>query len=229
MASRAFIWVWGVTPAQQVLSTLGGAGTGITVDSTVTAPISGVIQTLNVQTGGIAGNTEPCAVIGGGDGVSVTVSVRERNVASIAVGQAVELSGVAFSKDVYHGTVASIADTAHQELVGTLSATVVDAVVLIAEDEVDASLRAGLNARATVITEVIEQALPIPYDCIGQDEEGREYVYVYRNNGTVERVIPTFGDTCADGVLVVSGLASGDRLVRNPDALSGRTVAVRVE
>ena len=37
------------------------------------------------------------------------------------------------------------------------------------------------------------------------------------------------GEEYAEGVLVVSGLSAGDRLVQNPEALSGEQVRVRVE
>lgn len=218
-----------VEATQQVLAQLGLATPGVStdrIDNTVTAPVSGVIKTLSVQEGEMADSTEPCAIITAGGSVSIAVTVREKYISRIAVGQAVEVSGVAFNKEVYHGTVAQIAETAHQEYIGTTNETVVDAVVMLSEDEIDSSLRAGLNARATVVTEIIENALMVPYNCIGQDEEGTEYVYVCQTDGTAIRTVPIFGKECGEGVLVVSGLASGDRLVQDPEALSGQTVRV---
>ncbi len=218
-----------VEATQQVLAQLGSAIPGIStdsIDSTVTAPVSGVVKELNVQAGEVTDSTEPCAVIAAGGSVSIAVTVREKYLSRIAVGQEVEITGVAFAKEMYHGTVAEIAETAHQEYVGTTNETVVDAVVLLWEDEIDSSLRAGLNARATVVTDIIENALLVPYNCIGQNEEGTEYVYVYQADGTATRTVPIFGKECGEGVLVVSGLSSGDRLVQDPETLSGDTVRV---
>lgn len=217
-----------VEATQQVLAQLGSAISDVTdsIDSTVTAPVSGVVRELNVRAGEVADSTEPCAVIAAGGGVCIAVTVREKYLSRIAVGQEVEVTGVAFAKEVYHGTVAEIAETAHQEYIGTTNETVVDAVVLLSENEIDSSLRAGLNARATVVTEIIENALLVPYNCIGQDEEGTEYVYVCQTDGTAIRTVPIFGKECGEGVLVVSGLASGDRLVQDPENLSGQTVRV---
>ncbi len=216
-----------VEATQQVMAGLGAAVSG--TPSAVTAPVSGVVSSINVQQGEIATGTEPCAVISAGDTVHIAVVIREKYVSEIAVGQEVEITGVAFSKEVYHGTVTYIADTAHQEYVGTVSETVVDAIVTLREEEQDASLRAGLNAKASVVVEVIEDALLVPYTCIAQDEEGNEYIYVYKGDGTVAKQFPEFGEECGDGVLVVSGLASGAQVVQDPETLTGDSVAVRVE
>ncbi len=220
-----------VAATQQVLSQLGGSLTGSVsqaVRETVTAPVSGTVKSVNVQAGDVADGSKPCAVIASDGKVSIAVAVREKHVARIAVGQRVEVTGIAFEKEMYHGSVSHIGESAHQEYVGAMNETVVDAVVVLDDKEADASLRSGLNAKATVITEVIDNALLVPYNCIGQDEKGREYVYVYQNDNTAVRVYPEFGAECADGVLVVSGLAHGDGLVVSPEQLSGNTAAVRV-
>lgn len=212
---------------KQALSQLGASA--VSPVDTVTAPIAGVVKSLNVQTGGVATTETPCAVIAADGGVRVAVAIREKHLSRVLVGQTAEISGVAFDKERYHGTVTYIADTAHQEYVGSVSATVVDAVISLNEGEADASLRSGLNARATVVTDVLEEALLVPYDCIAQSGEGVEYVYVYQDNGTAVRTVPVWGEDCADGVLVLSGLSAGAQLVQNPESLSGGTVSVRVE
>lgn len=212
---------------QQVLAQMGAAVGN--VHSSVAAPVAGVVTKLNVQAGGVTGADTPCAVIEVSEGIHITITVREKHISRLAVGQTVDVTGVAFEKPQYHGTITQIADTAHREYIGTVNETVVDAMVRLSEEECDPSLREGLNAHASVLTDVIEQALSVPYDCIGQNEAGEEFVYVYRSNGTAERVWPVFGSEHSGGVLVVSGLSAGDRLVRDPEALSGDIVAVRVE
>ncbi len=218
-----------VAATQQVMAQLGEQILGINTPSAVVAPTDGVVTSLNVQSGKVMSNTEPCLVINAGDAVHIAVMIREKHISRIAVGQEVEITGVAFSKQLYHGTVAYIADTAHQEYIGTTSETVVDAIVTLREDEIDDSLRAGLNARASVVVNVIPEALLVPYTCIAQDDEGNEYIYVYNGDGTAVRKIPQFGEECGDGVLVLSGLEAGAQIVQDPETLSGSTVSVRVE
>ncbi len=195
------------------------------LSETVTAPIAGEVVSLSIREGALVDTAKPCAVIRAQKGVRIGVTVKEKDLSCMALGQAVEISGVAFAQKVYQGTVTAIAETAHQEYIGTVSETVVDAVVTL--ENPDDSLRAGLNAKATVITEVKEKALLVPYDCIGQTEEGAEFVYVYDEAGKARWQQPVFGEEYRDGVLVVSGLASGVRLVQNPEALSGDSVWVQ--
>ena len=215
---------------RQALSSLSSSLTE-SVDvpnSPVTAPVSGVVVALNVRSGAVTDYTSPCAVIAQSEGVQITVAIRERYLPQVQEGQAVTITGVAFEKEMYRGTVLEIAASAHQEYIGTSSETVVDAVVALDDGTADDSLRVGLNARVRIVVDTQQDALVIPYDCVAQTEEGEEYVYVYQNDGTAVRQIIQSGASYADGILVVSGASAGDRLVRTPETLSGTRVKVRV-
>ncbi len=195
------------------------------MEETVTAPVAGVIDSVNVQAGEVADHTQPCVTIRAEGGVQIAVSIRERNLPQVSVGQTAVVTGVAFAKDQYNGTVVSIAESAHQAYIGSVSETVVDAVIAL--DAADESLRTGLNAEAEIVIGVTENALLVPYDCVTQTDEGEECVYVYQPNGeAVRRTVSVQGDY-ADGVLVVSGLSAGERLVQAADTLSGTRVRVR--
>ena len=194
----------------------------------VTAPASGVVSSLNVQAGAVTDPSQPCATITSGEGVQITVAIRERYLPQVQLGQAVIVTGVAFSKEQYSGTLTSIASSAHQQYIGTVSETVVDAVISLNEGEVDMSLRTGLNAQAAIITRTFEDALLVPYDCLTQNETGEECVYVYRADGTVQRQSVEVAGEYATGVLVVSGLSAGERVAQNPENLSEPCVKVQV-
>ena len=213
---------------QAVLAQLGTSlsGSSLKDDQTVTAPTSGIITEISVRQGNTLDHTTPCAVIAPGENLQIAAVIREKYIQQVQVGQQVEISGVGFSKDVYHGTVTAIATTAHQQYIGSTSETVVDAVVCFNPQETDSSLRVGLNANASIVVGTVENALLIPYNCIGQDEEGREYVYVYHDDGTARRRTITVAREYADGALVVSGISAGERLVQDPDALQGDCVTV---
>lgn len=199
-----------------------------TASHTVTATAAGTVTTLNVQTGSVTDPTVPCAVIAPGQGVQIAAVVREKYLQQVKVGQTVEITGVGFEKPVYRGTVFSLSDTARQQYVGTVSETVVDAVVIFNEGETDASLRVGLGATASIVVDTVENGLLIPYDCLAQDEEGNEYVYICNENGTATRRVITPSRECADGVLALSGVSAGDRLVCDPEQLTGETVMVDI-
>lgn len=217
---------------QQALSQLAGslpdAATDIT-DTQVTAPISGVVSSISVKAGEIMDHTKPCAKIAAGAGKQIAVAIRERHLPRIEIGQKVIVTGVAFSKEQYLGTVTSIETSAHQQYIGSVSETVVDAVISLDEGMMDTSLRTGLNAEALIVTQIDENVLLVPYDCITQNEKGEDCVYVYRGNGIAERQSIELAEEYADGVLVVSGISSGERLVQAPETLSGARVNVRAE
>lgn len=218
-----------VDATQAVLSQLGQAVNGDINDMTsytVTAPAAGMVTELNVRRGEVTDPSVPCAVIAPGEKLQIAAVIREKYLQQIKVGQRVEISGVGFEKPVYHGTVVSIADVARQQYVGAVNETVVDAVVMFDSGETDQSLRVGLGATATVVVDTVENGLLVPYDCVSQDEEGNEYVYVYGEDGTARRRLLTVGRECTDGILVVSGISAGERLVQDPEQLSGEYVSV---
>lgn len=215
---------------RQALSQLGGSlPDGVTdiTDTQVTAPVSGVVASISVRAGEIMDHTQPCATIASGEGMQIAVAIRERHLPRVQIGQRVIVTGVAFSKEEYFGTVTDIASSAHQEYIGTVSETVVDAVISLDEGMTDTSLRAGLNAEAAIITQIDENVLLVPYDCITQNDEGEECVYVYRGNGIAEQQIIEVAAEYAQGVLVVSGISAGERLVQAAEELSGARVNVR--
>ena len=210
----------------QMVGTIGSALPEIK-QTQITAPVSGVVSSLDVRAGEVLDHQKPCATISGGKGVQITVAIRERHLPQVHIGQEVVVTGVAFSKKQYSGVVTEIASVAHQQYIGSASETVVDAVITLKESMVDSSLRTGLNAQAVIVTDVHENCMVVPYECVTQTDEGEECVYVYRENGIAERQILQVAGEFAEGILVVSGISSGERLVQNPDALSGERATVR--
>lgn len=217
---------------RQALAQLAGSLTNGVTDIAATqvkAPVAGVVTSLAVRAGEMTDHTQPCATIAAGEGMQIAVAIRERFLPQVRIGQKVIVTGVAFSKEQYAGTLTALATSAHQEYIGTVSETVVDAVVSLDEGVADDSLRVGLNAQAAIVTQTNEDVLLIPYDCLTQTERGEECVYVYRENGIAEQQPIEVAAEYADGVLVVSGISAGERVVQAPEALSGARVHVRVE
>ena len=196
---------------------------------TVTASADGVLTELNVKTGDVVDPSVPCAVIAPGTGLQIAAVVREQDLRKVKVGQAVEISGVGFEKPLYHGAVAAMADTAHQQYIGTVNETVVDAVIRLGDGEADDSLRVGLGATVSIVVDTVEHAVLIPYTCIAQNDEGEEYVYVCADDGFARRRVVQIKTEYADGAMVVSGISANDRLVCDPERLSGDTVPVNEE
>ncbi len=195
---------------------------------TVIAPAAGVVSAIGAVSGAMLGTDRPCVILSEGDGVSVSIAVRENMLPRIAVGQQVAVSGVAFAKGVYTGTIREIASSARTRVNGTTSETVVDAVVSLDEGQADASLLLGLSAKAAITVGTREAVLLVPYDCLAQTEDGDMYVYRVAN-GFAERVSVTVEEELPEGAVITAGADSGDVLVREPAQLEGECVAVKTE
>lgn len=206
-----------VGATQQVLAVLGGAAggnTGENIEQEVVSPVDGILTAVNVSQGEAAEPEEACAVISSSDVLQVSITVGEKDLRKIQVGQAVHVSGMAFDKENYTGTLTYVSPSARQQVSGTTTETVVDAVVTL--QETDASLRPGLTAKASVVTGSVPDVIIAAYEDVLQDEEGNEYLFVYRNGRVCKRVIIT-GSERSEGFEIVSGLEAGEAVVASPN------------
>lgn len=221
-----------VDATKEVLATAGGLSPDTLPDIELTreivAPASGIVTTLNAAQGEITDGAKPCAVISSSEDLQVKVSIHEKDIKNAKVGQRAAVSGSAFSKDSYMGELTYISPSARQQYVGSISETVVDAIITLDKDELDESLRMGLTARARLVVGSTKDALVVPYDYVLQDEAGTEYVYVYQEGRAIRRDV-TAGEELSEGYLIVSGLSAGDRIVQEPASIKkdGETVTLK--
>lgn len=219
-----------VDATKQAAATLEDALPGSSLDEgeiqqEMTSPVRGIVSSLNVSEGEITDSAKPCVVISSGEALQVKISVPESGLSDIFVGQEVTLSGVAFEKDSYRGTISSIAPSARTQASGTASETVVDTIIDIHPEDVDDSLRIGLSAKAQIVLNESPNALIVPYEAVLQDDEGREYVYICQNAIAMKRVITT-GNALEDGFEVRAGLKEGEQVILTPEKIEKNGAAV---
>ncbi len=194
-----------------------------TVPLTMTAPATGTVQAVGLAAGDTVGANERLAVIGDSAPVRVRLSVPERYISRLAVGQAATVSGMGFAEKQYIGHIAEIADTAKQEVDTSGTKTTVEATVTFDDGVADSSLRVGLTAHADVTVAVQEDSFIVPYDAVEEDAKGREFVYVFANGEPQKREIETLAEL-PDGFLVKERLADGEVLVLTPQRVTARAV-----
>ncbi len=204
------------------------AAASAALPETVTAPQSGVVSAVHVKKGDTLSTEKPCVVLGEDGGVHIAVTVRENMLPRLAVGQRVTVTGVAFERKAYTGTLTSIAKSARSRVSGTTAETVVDAVVTLDAGQADASLLPGLNAKATVAVAKRDRVTVVPYESITQTEEGKPAVYCVQNGKAFRREVIT-GEEHAEGMEILSGVRQGEWVVTDAEALSGDAVAVNTE
>lgn len=196
----------------------GRSVTASEVRRELTAPEDGVVLAVNAAEGKMTDASRPCVVIASLSRLQLNVSVRESLLRRVAVGQRVHIRGDAFTAEEYSGTLTHLSASASPSAAVGKAETAVDAVVTLDNGQADDSLRLGLTARAEIVVNRLEDVPIVPYECVLQDADGTEYVYVAEDGCARRRALETAAEL-PDGYAVTAGLRAGDRLICNPSAI----------
>jgi HlyD family secretion protein len=138
-------------------------------------------------------------------------AVDEVDIARVAEHQPVALRLDALPDAQLRGSVESIAKSVHAKGQSDPSLVV---SVKIAIDRGTTALRPGMRFRATIETERIANVVQVPAEAVFVTPDGP---VVYRDRGgQLDRVSVVLGRRNATAIEVVSGLAPGDRVSRDP-------------
>ncbi|MCC8048024.1 MAG: efflux RND transporter periplasmic adaptor subunit [Oscillospiraceae bacterium] len=184
-----------------------------------TAPISGTIIDKNYEAGENVESGDTLCVIYDLSYLTMTLSIDELDVSSIAVGQSVEITADAVEGVTYSGVVTKVS------VAGTASGGVTTYPVTIRIDETD-GLLPGMTVDATITLESAENVLAVPASALQRGNtvlltadspsaargEANESGYV-----TVE---VTTGVSSDDYIEITSGLQEGDVVVYIPTSSS---------
>ena len=72
-----------------------------------------------------------------------------------------------------------------------------------------------MSVNAKIRTKTIKNALILPYECILQDKNNKEYVFCIEDGLAKKRFIST-GHELDDGIEVKAGIKSTDEVIINP-------------
>ena len=164
------------------------------------------------------------------DELEIVTSVREYDIASLAVGMPAEIKTDATGDTVYSGQVKDIAITAQKDAYGnTVSSSNAEFDVTLSVDPGEGGLLVGMNGRATITTDSTEGVLAVLYSSLGYDEDGAPYVMAARpqDDGTlvVEKVpVETGVETDFEVEVISDALAEGDLILDDPTAVAEGTV-----
>lgn len=189
-----------------------------TLPKSVTAPADGRISGMSLHSGDVAVKDVPAAMIEASDTVQIRLSIPERNIRRVRVGQQVRISGMGFQHAQYQGNITEIADTAKREMDTSGSKTTVEAVVTLSDAQSDASMRVGLNAKAAIQVQENKGAFIVPYESVLADDDGKEYVYIYQDEDVQKRVITPAAEL-AGGYMITDGMTANEQLVLTPEKI----------
>lgn len=197
---------------------------------TVTAPAAGTVTAVYVNEGESNASGSLLFVIENLEELEIVTSVREYDIASLAVGMPAEIKTDATGDTVYSGQVKDIAITAQKDAYGnTVSSSNAEFDVTLSVDPGEGGLLVGMNGRATITTDSTEGVLAVLYSSLGYDEDGVPYVMAARpqDDGTlvVEKVpVETGVETDFEVEVISDALAEGDLILDDPTAVAEGTI-----
>ena len=137
--------------------------------TTIYAPMAGTISQLNKEVGEIALGSQfqedVIMVISNLEGMEALVDVDENDIVSVQLSDNAEIEVDALSDNAFTGHVTEIANSAKTNALGTADQKT-EFEVKISLKQPGKQLRPGMTASAEIVTEIREDALVIPIQCV---------------------------------------------------------------
>ncbi len=184
----------------------------------ITAPFSGVVQTVAAQPNDPLRSLDPgdpvtqgqaLFTLASGEGFIVKAQVDEQDIINVQVGQPANITGQDFPGHTIVGRVASIAPVAQKST--DASSTAKQVLTTIALDSSPGFLRDGMTADIDILTTDIPRALAVPNGAIGRDGK-TPYVFIVQNGVAKKRTV-RLGQANDSVTIVKTGLVPGDVVV----------------
>ena len=167
--------------------------------TTVTAPISGIAESRNVDPHDNISTSDVIAVISAKDQIMVKFSVPERVMKNLQTGMAVTVDEYGTEYQGNITGVASVADTSNG---------LYDIKAAIQNGE---ALTTGSKAKVSVLKDIAENVMTIPVDSVSYDD-GNPFIYIY-DNGVAKRVGIESGIYDMERMEVEGGLNADDLVI----------------
>lgn len=206
-------------------------------DLSVTAPVSGVIWSLDIEDGdtvstqSASGSSSSSAssssmndtgssssapvVIAPKQPLAVLLSVNEVDLPALAVDQRAEITFDALPDVTATGKVTEIADE------GAVNSGVVTYDVWLSIDVADAALRTSMSAAATIVTDIARDAVLVSNAAVKSDSDGTSYVLVLEQGATEPtKVTVEVGLSSSTQTQILSGIDEGATVVTQSSSSS---------
>jgi HlyD family secretion protein len=174
----------------------------------VTAPFNGTITQANAIPNAVVSTGTQAYRIDDLSNLVIDVQVVEIDIDHVKVGQTATITFDAIPNKTYTGKVLKT------DLAGTVSQNSTTFIVTVQLTDADASVRPGIAANVTIVTNQVENALIVPSTSIFSDNKNQTYVNLVQNDGSLTQVPVTVG-VVADSTSQVTSptLKPGDTIV----------------
>ncbi len=171
-------------------------------DCDVKAPISGVVTAVNAVEGSMMSQTGPAFTIVNTDKINIVVSVSEKLISSLKVGDEADVYIKAVSQIPFTGKIIAVNAGANQA--GTFD-------VKLEIDNPDGKIKSGMFGEVVFTKEENKDALVVPKNAVLENEEGK---YVYLSvDGKAKQVQVETGIETGEKIEITSGLKNGDLVI----------------
>ncbi len=178
-------------------------------DVQLVAPFDGVIADMNLTAGTLPGSDAITLV--DVKNYTIDVSVDEKDVTQISVGQKVEIAVSAIPDAQVTGTIT------HIDVAPTISGQLVTYVTEVTLDPTDVELRPGMSVVATIVLDELNDVIVIPNRFLKADETtGQTLVTVQTAAGEYTDVVVTVGEATSSESQIVNGLQIGQTIALMP-------------
>ena len=167
------------------------------------AEFDGVVTEVSAVQGSVVTEGMQLCRLESTENVKVSLQASKQDVAKLAIGQKAE---VTISGNTYAGTVSKINRMASMNNSGT---PMVGVEVHI--DEPDEKIILGLDAKLTIETRSVEDALLVPVEAINADREG-DFLYVVENGKVVRKPV-TCGISNDTYTEIIEGITEEDQII----------------
>ena len=172
--------------------------------SPVLAPINGSIIKTPLKVGTKVTTSSAVTTIGDIASLQITAKIPERYVASLRTGLKAEISLEAYPDAVFTATVTHVSPV--------LDVNARTKEIVLTFDENDARINAGMFGKVKLYTLDYEGAVALPSDAIVTKGD-KPYLYVVKDDDTVEQREITIGKSVDGIVQILSGIEQGERVV----------------
>lgn len=183
----------------------------------IRSTIDGVVTSVDAEEGVLSRSELPLVTVSDLSKLQVKVPVNESQISDVKVGQKVTITGVGFKNVKLTGTVDSIGLVAKTPPTGTNLEAYVE--VFVTFDCNNGTVKPGFTAKAEIEIDKTPNVLIVPYTAVQQDEDGQQYVYLYKNGKAVRQYL-TLGKELEQGYEVLDGIEREDKVITHADNIS---------
>ncbi len=172
-------------------------------NTVVTAPMDGVISSLNVKKGQIVTNSQPAVTIVDADKVFIQINVVENMVNKFEVGQEVEVNIPAAFDGYIPSTISYIGPTTDMR-------SQLYPIKIYLENP-DNKIKQGMNGKVNINIDKSESTIVVKSNAV-LDKDDKKIVYVIEDDIAIEKEVEVGLDT-GDFIEIKSGIMEGDKVI----------------